>query len=779
MSSRQNPTGFPFNGEEPKEKPVTEYKAENDQPPASQEQTPQTEDQTSSQQSSSQSRQQSGSNNNNNHNGPHVNASSIVVEPPRSRFMGLMLVLALGLSGFAVYKMYEPSIFSTQDLEATAKNYVTVSDFNTYKNSTSQDIEILKIKYNILQQQFDSRLNQASPQFDRTFGGTPAPANTNFGNFSNGSNGSTNNSTTGTTTNTSGTAQTATGTAATNAQGTTSDGNATGAVQPQVNADGTMPPPPMNMAQIVEQFVTYERLNQTLNDFRQNIETQINNLNAKIAALQATTGLTIDPNAQATGSTSSAANAQAGTANTKVANAANTAQATESKATADNSAIQASTTANNTGVNGLTSEQVATMFNQLIQAPEFKVYMGTLIAEYVAAHPQQLTAEQQQQIAASVAQQAAEQVLTQINANLPAQVEQAVTTHLGQANLDSLVENKINQVIPTVISENVNKAMDTAVNQAVTKATNDLNTQVGQQLNAAQEQINSRLGNLYAQVNLVLVQQSLQAVQAELNGNANLDKVLLGLRVAYAVAPNVELRAAIQEDYNVLAAGRIENNNAQVSSLLMAQVAKVNDLPQLSSDDLDKATNKAKQAQKESAFSKATKDFFAKFVQVQKAGSNATLPSENLNLYLKENLKMHFQAAIIAASINNTQDYRNALNLVAKTLTTLYPQNNKNVAALLGNVQELLKANLGYDTNYKLSSLQLLAQASESKDAQATTSQETTAASQDKASSKADEQTPANNPTPDANPESTPATTPSEPATPSDDEQPASPAKQD
>ncbi|RIY37545.1 uroporphyrinogen-III C-methyltransferase [Psittacicella gerlachiana] len=510
----------------------------------------------------------------------------IFVEPPKYRFLGLMVVLALGLSGFAVYKMYEPSIFNAQDLEATSAKYVSVADFNTFKNSTQQDIEILKIKYNILQQQFDSRFNQTPTTFDRTFGGTSGSSSTST-NF---------------------------------------------------NAS--------NLNRILDNYVTIENLNATIADFNTNIQSQLSTLGNRVTTLE------------------QRSNALSASGANSVNNASGTSETSNAR-TNNANAAQA----------GLTTEQVQALITQVTNSESFKTYVGTLIAEYVLQHPTFSEADKAQ-LTSEIAKNVATQVLEQVNTNLNNQINTAV-----EKSTQDLTK-QINAQLPTAIANSVKQ--QTEQNQ------------------------NANLQRLYAHVNYVITQQILHQVQAEINRNGNLDSILMNLRVAYSLAPDEKLRAAVQADYNNLADGRQANAMSTLVNGLLAQINNVSKLPLLNPQDLQKATQKIENTD-DSAFTKATKDFFSKFIQVQKVGdgNGLDLPTTNVNLYLQENLKLNLQNALVAASVNNTQGYKESLESALKVLTTVYPQDNQIVQDLISQVQALSTQTLGYNANYQLGSLSL------------------------------------------------------------------------
>lgn len=598
----------------------------------------------------------------------------IIIEPPRNRFIGFMVLMALGLSAFAVYKMYEPSIFNNQDLEAQASKYVSVTDFNNYRNTNQQDLEILKIKFNVLQQQFDSRISQM-PAFDRSFGGAPTINNNGFG-FNSGSSSSFGSP-----------SFTSNGSSAAKSNSTAPSTNNTTSVTPTPSAS--------EMAQIVDKYVTYERLNQIItelnNSLAQRFDQQVTDLNTRIANLttQVSQGnLAVAPNTTPNATPNAALNGIP-VPPPALANAP------------------------------LSAQQVNQVLTQATQSNEFKVYLGSLIAEYVASQPKDAQIDTQS-LTQSITQQVTEQVSSNLQQGLN-KLEEQVNQRLAAANEQATT--KAQEQVTTTVNDAINKQLDslkaTLVTEVSSKVAADLSQNLDTQLakldadatatKEANAKTSAELKALYQRANLVLVQQTLTQVQSNIAANNNLDSVLQGLHVAYQISPEIpELRTAIQTDYNSIAAGRNLSANAALSARLSQEVTQVAKLPALSAQQLNAASAKAQKQATSSSFAKATKDFFSKFVEVQKINDGTgTLATENLNLYVQENLKLQLLAANIAVTTNDSASYHLALQSVVATIKTLYPQDNQEVAQFLAAVQELDKANLGYSSDYKLISLQL------------------------------------------------------------------------
>ncbi|RIY31336.1 hypothetical protein CKF54_06855 [Psittacicella hinzii] len=305
-------------------------------------------------------------------------------------------------------------------------------------------------------------------------------------------------------------------------------------------------------------------------------------------------------------------------------------------------------------VPGISAEQVQGLINQATTSEAFKTYIGSLIAEYVAQNP-------------SFTEQDRTNLTRDIGESVASQVFNRLVTQLQGVSAD--------------LTKQINEQLPAAINNGIKREQSAL------------------LQSLYAHVNSVLTQQILTQVQAQIKQNASLTNIITNLQITASLAPNDKVKAAIETDINNLSHGT-QSTNSLVNQLI-SLVNNVSSLPQLNQMQLEKA-----QDAQDSSFGKATKEFFSKFVQVQKVGD---LPATNLNLYIQENLKLNLQNAIIAIGANNTAEYRNSLDTLVKVVTTVYPQDNKVVQDFVNQVKALSEVNFSYNANYQLGSLNLFA----------------------------------------------------------------------
>lgn len=360
---------------------------------------------------------------------------------PQSKFTSILALIAVGLGGFALYKLYEPSLFATNEAKVT--KYVSLEEFEKYKTqvedqlaqtrrnlqqdydrlrqSNQQELEIIKLRIQVLQTAVESP-SRFTPGL--ALGG---PASLNNGLVS----------------------------------GVGTVGNVGGVASGSVNLSGGND----NLSTVLANYVTKSSLDYVIDNLRVNLVDQLINItngNEEVRSLlqQRASGLSEeapgrfgrygrddqeqqdDTGASTPGLNSPSLNAPGSQNSTPNAN------------TSGPSSSDANFDAE-TDFSKLTPEQVDQLVKTLTSNESFKVYLASLMAQYALTNPGASPEKAQQEVLTSL--------LTALKDGASLEVAQKATQEVT-ANLDTQLKQKTAQL--TELAGQAQQAADAASQSA-------------------------------------------------------------------------------------------------------------------------------------------------------------------------------------------------------------------------------------------------------------------------------------------------------------------------
>lgn len=355
---------------------------------------------------------------------------------PQSKFTSILALIAVGLGGFALYKLYEPSLFATNEAKVT--KYVSLEEFEKYKTqvedqlaqtrrnlqqdydrlrqSNQQELEIIKLRIQVLQTAVESP-SRFTPGL--ALGG---PASLNNGLVS----------------------------------GVGTVGNVGGVASGSVNLSGGND----NLSTVLANYVTKSSLDYVIDNLRVNLVDQLINItngNEEVRSLlqQRASGLSEeapgrfgrygrDDQEQQDDNGLNAPNQNSPSQNSPSQNSPNQ----------NPSSSDASFDAE-TDFSKLTPEQVDQLVKTLTSNESFKVYLASLMAQYALTNPGASPEKAQQEVLTSL--------LTALKDGASLEVAQKATQEVT-ANLDTQLKQKTAQL--TELAGQAQQAADAASQSA-------------------------------------------------------------------------------------------------------------------------------------------------------------------------------------------------------------------------------------------------------------------------------------------------------------------------
>lgn len=212
------------------------------------------------------------------------------------------------------------------------------------------------------------------------------------------------------------------------------------------------------------------------------------------------------------------------------------------------------------------------------------------------------------------------------------------------------------------------------------------------------------LTELITKASNLLVQQALYSAQTLITKGASLDDVMLHLELARVMAVDPKAQEAIAADMQALYGEDGKVTNAETATYISDLILHIDELPSI----LDALGTEQVTAQEEPQGFWATlgHQLFS-FVSVSKVTDNA-LADKNANLYVHENLKLQLQSALLAAQLGNDRIYQNSLQAAIKALENYFDNNVAQVRELKETLQSLAALNFVYDPKYELTSTKVI-----------------------------------------------------------------------
>lgn len=186
-------------------------------------------------------------------------------------------------------------------------------------------------------------------------------------------------------------------------------------------------------------------------------------------------------------------------------------------------------------------------------------------------------------------------------------------------------------------------------------------------------------------------------------------------QVLSQVANTAHIREAIKTDLNTLAALNQIDQNA-----LMQRVAnlanKLDDLPILESEQVSNTTQDGQVSDSladwEKNLEKSASSFLDHFIRVSKrnAADEKAFVAPNQEIYLRENIRLRLQIAILAIPRQQSELYKKSLHTVGSWVRSYFETSNENVQHFLKELDELAEQTIYVDVPDSLQSLKAIAQ---------------------------------------------------------------------
>lgn len=186
-------------------------------------------------------------------------------------------------------------------------------------------------------------------------------------------------------------------------------------------------------------------------------------------------------------------------------------------------------------------------------------------------------------------------------------------------------------------------------------------------------------------------------------------------QVLSQVANTAHIREAIKTDLNTLAALNQIDQNA-----LMQRVAnlanKLDDLPILESEQVSNTTQDGQVSDSladwEKNLEKSASSFLDHFIRVSKrnAADEKAFVAPNQEIYLRENIRLRLQIAILAIPRQQSELYKKSLQTVGSWVRSYFETSNENVQHFLKELDELAEQTIYVDVPDSLQSLKAIAQ---------------------------------------------------------------------
>lgn len=181
-------------------------------------------------------------------------------------------------------------------------------------------------------------------------------------------------------------------------------------------------------------------------------------------------------------------------------------------------------------------------------------------------------------------------------------------------------------------------------------------------------------------------------------------------------APNTaHIREAIKTDLNTLTSLHQIDQNA-----LMQRVAnlanKLDDLPILESEQAQNTTSNGQVSDSladwEKNLEKSASSFLDHFIRVSKrnAADEKAFVAPNQEIYLRENIRLRLQIAILAVPRQQSELYKKSLQTVGSWVRSYFETSNENVKNFLKEIDELADETIYVDAPDSLQSLKVIAQ---------------------------------------------------------------------
>lgn len=176
----------------------------------------------------------------------------------------------------------------------------------------------------------------------------------------------------------------------------------------------------------------------------------------------------------------------------------------------------------------------------------------------------------------------------------------------------------------------------------------------------------------------------------------------------------VQVREAIKADLNTLTNINLVDQNA-----LMQRVAnltnKLDDLPILENDEAQESSSNGKVTDSledwQSNLEKNATSFLDRFIRVSKRSEadEKAFVAPNQEIYLRENIRLRLQIAILAIPRQQSELYKKSLQTVGSWVRSYFETSNENVQNFLKEVDDLADQTIYVDTPNSLQSLKVLA----------------------------------------------------------------------
>lgn len=176
----------------------------------------------------------------------------------------------------------------------------------------------------------------------------------------------------------------------------------------------------------------------------------------------------------------------------------------------------------------------------------------------------------------------------------------------------------------------------------------------------------------------------------------------------------VQVREAIKADLNTLTNINLVDQNA-----LMQRVAnltnKLDDLPILENDGAQESSSNGKVTDSledwQSNLEKNATSFLDRFIRVSKRSEadEKAFVAPNQEIYLRENIRLRLQIAILAIPRQQSELYKKSLQTVGSWVRSYFETSNENVQNFLKEVDDLADQTIYVDTPNSLQSLKVLA----------------------------------------------------------------------
>lgn len=285
---------------------------------------------------------------------------------------------------------------------------------------------------------------------------------------------------------------------------------------------------------------------------------------------------------------------------------------------------------------------------------------------------------------------------------VPAAPEQATTPSTGVneqevADLKAQLETQAQSLTQVTTDFNNYKL---TLDETVTGINTKLDAAVAtlEQTTKEREQV---FTELTTKASNLLVQQALYSAQTLITKGASLDDVMLYLELARVMAVDPATQEAIVADMQALYGEDGKVSNSETATYISDLILHIDELPSIL-DSL--GTEKVTAEEQPQGFWATLGHQLFSFVSVSKVTDNA-LADKNANLYVHENLKLQLQSALLAAQLGNDRVYQNSLKAAINALENYFDGNVAQVKDLKDKLTSLAALNFIYDPKYELASL--------------------------------------------------------------------------